>query len=102
MRVTTLSCRFASVKGNSVDATSDSSIAVTGTVAVSAFPLYPAIAPAPTVKVRVPSASMLPAYSSSIVTSVSLARSTPKKLSKVTPSMPDTIRALSIVKLDRS
>ena len=96
VRVTTLSCSVASVNGEAVEATTDL-VAETGICAVSAGPLYLAMASAPTVKVRVASVSMLPSNSSSTVISVSLTRSTSKVLI-VTPGMPDTASAPLILK----
>ena len=86
---------------SSLTGPSASVVAVTGICAVSEGPLYPTMASAPTVKVRVASVSMLSSNSSSMVTTVSLTRSMPK-VPTVTPSMPDTSTASLMSKANRS
>ena len=83
---------------SSVTGSSASVVAVTGICAISEGPLYPTMASAPTVKVRVASVSMLPSNSSSIVTSVSLTRLM-AKVPTVTPGMPATVTASLMSKI---
>ena len=90
--ITVLLFSVASVNGLAVEARTDSSPPKTGSSALSVAPLYPAIAPAFTVKVSVVAVLMLPLKSSFTVTAVSLTRFTLYD-GAVTPAIPDTLRS---------
>ena len=92
--VTMLSFKVASVNdrgANAVIVGFSSTAAITGNCATNAAPLYPTIASAPILKVRMASVSKsVPSNINLTFTCVSLTRSTSNLLT-VTPVIPDTV-----------